>query len=161
MRLFLAMAPALVLAFSGGCAGHYVRIPTLHEITTATGLAPSDEEQITAVLDDVHRGMQQRQIYKVLAHVSPNYYDAEGRDYAAIERYLVEVFRSYRSVQIRRVNPRVAVYGTTARAVETFGASAEPNDPAVDPPVNVQGQVTVSLEKLGGEWKIVEWGSIM
>jgi hypothetical protein len=58
--------------------------------------------------------------------------------------------------------PRITIEeGVRARAVETFGTVAEPLDPKLEPPINLQGQVVVNLVKVGGEWQIVEWGSIL
>lgn len=155
------LAVALVAA-SAGCGGDLAaRIPGLHEIKQASGVEPTDEEQIAMLLDDVQRGMQSRQIYKVLAHVSRNYRDEEGRTYSGIETYLNTVFKDYKEIRVTRVVPRIVVQGDRARAVETFGTVAEPQDPQGEPPIHLQGQVTVNLEKTGGRWLIVEWGSIL
>jgi hypothetical protein len=150
------------LAFWTGCANTFgIRVPGLEQMGQATGLAPTDEEKIVTVLNDVHEGMQNRQIYKVLANVSRNYYDSEGRDYNALQASLSEFFKRYRAIRITRVTPRVQVQGDQARAVETFGTIAEPSDPNAEPPINLQGQVAVTLEKVGGRWQIVEWSGML
>ena len=159
--LILLVAPTIAL---GGCGGELAAsIPALANVGQATGLGvnASDEEQIAQVIEEVQQGMEARQIFKVLAHVSRNYHDSEGRDYAAIEAYLNYVFKKYRTIRVTRVVPRILVQGVQARAVETFGTVAEPQDLSSDPPINMQGQVTVSLEKAGGQWQIVEWGSLL
>jgi hypothetical protein len=157
--LALMLAPLALLA---GCANTFgIRVPGFEQLGQASGLARSDEEKIAAVLDDVHRGMQNRQIYKVLANVSRNYYDGEGRDYNAIEADLAELFKKYREIRITRVTPRIQVQGDYAKAIETFGTVAEPNDPTAEPPISLQGQVAVTLEKVGGNWQIVEWGGML
>lgn len=120
----------------------------------------SDEQQITLLLDDVQRGMEQRRIYKVLAHVSRNYRDKSGRDYQAIQAYLNSIFDRYRNIRITRTQPRVWVQGNRAEALEAFGTSAEAIHPAEDLDIHLQGQVTVYLERIDGVWKIVEWGPI-
>jgi hypothetical protein len=153
------LAPLALLA---GCANTFgFGVPGLDRLGQASGLARTDEEKIAAVLDDVQRGMQNKQIYKVLANVSRNYYDSEGRDYNALQADLAEFFKKYREVRITRVTPKIQVQGDYARAIETFGTAAEPNDPAVEPPINLQGQVAVTLEKVGGHWQIVEWGGML
>ena len=155
----LMLAP---LAFLAGCANTFgIGVPGLEQLGQASGLAPSDEEKIVAVLDDVQRGMQNKQIYKVLANVSRNYYDGEGRDYNAIQAALTEFFKKYREVRITRVTPKIQVQGDYARAIETFGTAAEPNDPTIEPPINLQGQVAVTLERVGGRWQIIEWGGML
>lgn len=154
--LFLGMLVAALLA-GGGCG-------TFAPFEVDLPLIPSgklsDEEVIAAVLDDVHRGMQEAQVYRVLAHVSRNYRDAEGRDYAAIQEYLREIFSRYRELRITRVPPRIRVNGYEATAVETFGTVAEPFNASQAPPLQLQGQVTVYLEKVDNRWLIVEWGNV-
>jgi hypothetical protein len=160
LLLVALVAPPLLLA---GCqSATPLKVPqALNKLGQMAGLNPTDEEQIAAVLDDVCRGMQARRIYKVLAHVAHSYHDEEDRDYAEIEAYLNEVFRNYRTIRITRVAPRIAVQGDRARAIETFGTAAEPQDPQRDPPIHLQGQVTVDLVKVGGEWQIARWGKIL
>ena len=145
-----------------GCGGEFpVEIPGMPEIPGITGSKVSEEGQVRAVLDDVQRGMQARKIYKVLSHVSRLYTDAEGRDYNALQNYLSDFFKSYKEVQITRVQPQVFVEGNRARVVETFGTRAEPFKPDVHPPIVLQGQMSVYLEKTGNEWQIVEWGRML
>ncbi len=148
-----ATLAALALALAG-CASDLPEIPGL---TTAK---LTDAEQISQILDEVQQGMQARRIFSVMAHVSRSYKDREGRDYDALAAYLNAVFKAYREVRVHRVKPRIAIQGTQARAVETFGTIAKPNNPAEHPPIDLHGQVTVYLEKVDGAWKIVEWGSI-
>jgi len=156
-------ACAVVLAVScfaiAGCGRDLgVEIP---EIPGLTGPKLSDQEQILGVLDDVHRGMQSRKVYKVLAHISRSYADAEGRDYNDMQSYLNELFKEYKEISITRVQPRVYVEGGRARAVETFGTRAEPFNPDDYPPMILQGQMNVYLEKNGNSWQIVEWGRML
>ncbi|MBI5094085.1 MAG: hypothetical protein HZB26_16785 [Candidatus Hydrogenedentes bacterium] len=147
----LAVTPLLFLT---GCGDKFpVSIPGI------TGSGESDEQQIAAVLDDVQRGMQARRIFKVLAHVSHSYHDKDGRDYAAVERYLNLIFERYRTIKINRVPPRITVQGERALAVETYGTLAEPVNAAKDPPINLQGQISVYLQKVGGTWQITEWAN--
>ena len=131
------------------------------DIPGITGPKVSDKEQVIAVLDDVHRGMESRRVFKVLAHVSKNYHDQEGRDYAAIQAYLSHLFKEYCDIEITRTRPRVVTQGTRARAIETFGTRARPTNPLNKRDINLQGQVTVHLEKTGDVWQIVEWGPVL
>ena len=120
----------------------------------------SEEERVAQVLEDVRNGMESRRVYQVLAHVSPNYRDSEGRDYAAIREYLATVMSNYREFRIVRTPPKIRVQGNQARAVESFGTTAEPVNANQYPPINLQGQMAVLLEKYQGAWKIVEWGPL-
>lgn len=137
-----------------------VNLPGVPDIPGITTARLSDAEQIAAVMDDVHRGMQSRSIYKVLAHVSRNYRDAEGRDYDALQRDLGEFFKRYRDVRITRVSPNVLVQGDQARVIETFGTTAKPVDGDRDIELFIQGQVTATMERVDGKWKIVEWSRL-
>lgn len=154
---FAVVLPFVVIAAISprGCLN---QLPV--EIPGVTTLGPTDEEKIAAVLDDVHRGMQSRRIYKVLAHVSRTYRDDAGRDYAALEQYLTELFRNYKSIEITRVRPKIIVQGDRARAVETFGTRAQPFNENDHRPFEVNGQMNVYLERFGSDWKIVEWGRV-
>lgn len=143
---------AVSLFFIVGCQSD-LPIPGL-------GSKVTDEEKIAAVLDDVQRGMETGKIYKVLAHVSLRYHDAQGRDYEAMREYLGFIRHSYRNIRITRTPPRIVIDGDHARALEAFGTIAESQDPAAAPPVNVQGQVTVYFVREEGEWKILEWGAL-
>jgi hypothetical protein len=155
MRSLLAFPVFSVLVVCSACRSNLpVEIPGLLSAKL------SDEAQIELVLDDVHQGMETRRIYKVLAHVSRNYRDLGGRDYEGIQEYLKEVFASYREIRITRVRPRIIVDGHRARAIETFGTTAKPKDLPDRPFINLQGQVTVYLEKTNEAWQIVEWGAL-
>jgi hypothetical protein len=111
-------------------------------------------------MDDVHRGMQNREIYRVLAHVSRNYHDGEGRDYAAMQDYLKKTFSLYRELRITRVPPQIEVNGYQARVVETYGTVAEPFDASKVSHLQLQGQVVARLEKVDNRWLIVEWANV-
>lgn len=151
------LIPVLLVAALNprGCLN---KIPV--EIPGVTTLGPSDEEQIVNALNDVHRGMQARRVYKVLAHVSRTYRDDQGRDYNAIEQYLTELFRGYKRIEITRVPPKVIVQGERARAVETFGTRAEPFNASEHRPIELNGQMNIYLEKIDNKWLIVEWGRV-
>ena len=104
--------------------------------------------------------MQSRRIFKVLAHVSRTYRDDGGRDYAGVEQYLSELFRAYNKIQITRVPPKIIVQRDRARAVETFGTSAEPFNRNENRPIEMHGQMNIYLEKIDNKWMIVEWGRV-
>ncbi len=114
----------------------------------------SDEEQIAVVLNDVHRGLERKRIYMVLAHISHYYQDEEGRDYEAIRDLLTDRMRLYREVRITRMRPRISVQGDHAQVIETLGASAQPFNPVNTPPIDLQGNVTVFLERMAHTWQI-------
>ncbi len=130
------------------------------DLSGITGVKLSDEEKIALVLEDVQRGMENKRVYQVLAHVSRNYKDAEGRDYAALRADLNALMRDYRDVRITRTPPRIRVQGHRARVVDAFGTIAESVDPVENPSVNLQGQVIIIMERFGDTWQIVEWGPV-
>mgnify|MGYP000851694838 CR=1 FL=1 len=152
----MAMAAVAVLT---GCPS--TELPfSVPDLPGVLSPAMSDEEQIAAVLDDVQRGMESRRIYQVLAHVSRNYKDQEGRNYAGVQAYLNRRFREYREIRVTRTPPRIQVQGNWARAIESFGTRAKPEEPDFGLGLNIQGQVTINLEKVGDTWQITEWGPL-
>ena len=148
--LVAGLIPILLLL--AGCGGGTLEIPGL-------GSKVSEEEKIAKILDKVHNGMIARKVYQVMAHVSPNYLDQEGRDYEGIRKYLNDIMKNYREISIQRSTSSILVEGNRARAVEAFGTRALPDNDRV-PPLNLQGQVSVYFEREDGDWKIVEWGPI-
>lgn len=149
--LVLCGVSGLLLAGCGG-GGVNLNIPGLSQQAT-------DEEQIVKVLNAVQVGMETRKVGKIMAHVSPNYLDQEGRDYEGIRKYLNHIMSNYRDIDINRSAPRIAVQGDRARVLEAFGTLGAPGNPRT-PPVTLQGQVSVYLERTDKGWKIVEWGAI-
>jgi hypothetical protein len=151
---------AIVALVAAGLLAGCESTPNLPPVLTGGASQPSisDHAQITAILDDVHAGMQGKRIYKVLAHVSHNYLDRAGRDQAGIRAYLQGIMKRYRTIRITRARPRILIHGDRARAMEAFGTIAEPYNMTDDGSINIQGQVSVYLERVEGAWKIVEWG---
>ena len=151
MRIFSIFV--LASLYTGCRSGLPVDIPVL------SGPRISDEEQIARVLDEVAKGMESRKIFRVLANVSQNYQDAEGRNYDGIQQYLKTIFRQYRFIKVTRTRPRIAVQGDRARAIETFGTRATPFDETQHQPIDLNGQVIVNLVKQNNNWKITEWSN--
>jgi len=149
--LALGLTPLLILL--AGCSGG----PSLD--LPGLGGRDSEEEKIAKVLNSVHQGMITRKVYQVMPHVSTRYMDQEGRDYEAIRAYLNDIVKNYRRIDIQRSAPTIIIEGDRATAVEAFGTMADP-DRNQAPPLNIQGQVSVYLEREDGKWKIVEWGAI-
>jgi hypothetical protein len=94
-----------------------------------------------------------------MRHVSADYLDEEGRDAEGIRKYLNQVMNNYRSIDINRSASRILIQGDRARVVEAFGTRGQP-DNFQTPPVTLQGQVAVYLQRTDAGWKIVEWGAI-
>lgn len=153
-----ALLAGLLAAVLAGCGSTGVQMPTLSDLSLQR---TPDNVQIATVLQDVHNGMETRRIFKVLAHVSRNYRDQAGRDYNGIQAYLQDFFERYRDISITRAKTQIQVQGDQARALETFGTRARAANPDEDIDIHLQGQVTVTLERIEGQWKIVEWGSLL
>lgn len=152
VALFLCSAVLMLLP---GCE---TLVPT--ELSRFVGGGMSDEEQIARVLDEVQLGIENRRIYQVLAHVSRNYRDRAGRDYNGLRDDLSRLIRNYRNIRITRTPPRIQVRGDRARVLDTFGTIADSIDPLQYPPMNLQGQVVLLLERFGNKWQIMEWGPV-
>ena len=152
--LLLAAAACLLCLQACQTADFPINLPGL------SGGGASEEEKVAKVLEDVRNGMESKRVYQVLAHVSPNYHDRDGRDYKAIREYLSTVMGNYREFRIVRTPPKIRVQGNQARAIESFGTTAEPVNANQYPPIDLQGQMAVLLEKDQGAWKITEWGPL-
>lgn len=152
VALFLCSALLFLVV---GCAA---RVPP--GLSRFVGGGMSDEEQVAYVLEEVQRGIENRRVFQVLAHVSPTYRDRLGRDYNALRDDVVHLLRNYRNIRITRTPPRILVQGDQARVLDTFGTIADSVDPLQYPPVNLHGQVVLLMERFGDKWQIVEWGPI-
>lgn len=161
MGCFALVACLLCLTGCKSVPPSLANLPGVKQIGQATGLTPGDAEKIAAVMDDVERGIENRQIFKVMAHVAGTYHDAEGRTYDSIRAYLADMFKRYKTIRITRTPPKITVQENRAKVVDTFGTVAEPHDPQSDPPINMQGQVAIMLEKAGNDWLIVEWTGLL
>jgi len=151
-RAFVAGVVPLVVLIAGCKDGPSLDLPGF-------GSKMSEEEKIARLLDEVHDGMIARKVYQVMEHVSQDYMDQEGRDYEGIRRYLNDIMKNYREITIQRSSSTIIIEGDRARAEEAFGTRAEPDNDRT-PPLNIQGQVSVYLQREDGKWKIVEWGPI-
>ncbi len=158
MRLIpagLGLAVCVVMLLSG-C--QTVQWPAGLDRITGGGM--TDEEKIAVVLDDVRRGMESKRVYHVLSRVSKNYRDREGRNYDGLRDYLNTLMDNYKDIRITRTPPKIQVRDGYARVVESFGTRAESTNPTQYPPINLQGQMVILMEKNGGEWQILEWGPV-
>lgn len=156
VRVLLTLGLAVAL---GGCPSSTptFEIPSIPGVTTGR---VDERDRVTEVLDDIHRGVEQRRVFKVLAHLSRTYFDEQGRDYDTMRNLITMWLNDYRGIRVTRPRPRVVVQGDRARAVETFGLQAEPANPADDRLVALQGQVTVHLERMGNTWQVVSVGPV-
>lgn len=124
------------------------------ELPRFTWADMSDEEQIAAVLQQVQHGLERRRTELLLPYISQEYRDEAGRDYEAIHELLIKQLRNYREIRITRMPPRILVEGDNAQVIETLGASAQPADPLDISPIDLQGNITVYLERFAHTWQI-------
>lgn len=158
MQVRVPLVIGLALAL-GGCPGSasMFELPSIPGVTAGR---VDERDRVTQVLDDIHRGIEQRRVFKVLAHLSRTYFDEEGRDYDTLRNLITTWLNDYREIRVTRPRPRVVVQGDRARAIETFGLQAKPVNPNDDRLVALQGQVTVHLDKMGNTWQIVSMSSM-
>ena len=125
---------------------------------SAKSLVEVDERAVRDVLDDVERGMEQQDVYKVLEHVSASYHDKLGRDYTDLRGFLQRTFDAYGSIEVARSGTDVTIDEERAAVTETFVTFARGKPGTVVEPLTVRGRISVFLEKIAGQWLIVEWG---
>ncbi len=121
----------------------------------------SEAEQIVAVLDNVERLIERKQVKKVMDYVSIEYLDEQNRKYNDIREYLQSIVRDYRVIKITRATPEIKIEGNIATVLDTFGTVAEPYDPVQGVPVNVQGKVIITLQRELDGWKIKSWSPLL
>jgi hypothetical protein len=140
----------VLVVLSAGC------VATTRDLPVIGSPRLTDEQQILLVLDDVHKGMETKRIYKVLAHVSRNYYDDKGGTYQTVEAQLKDTFARYRNIRLTRTQPRIQIQGDHARAVQSLGTRGDAINPQ-DVDLLLEGTLTVQFERVSGVWKIREW----
>jgi len=117
-----------------------------------------EDRAVREVLDEVERAMEQRDVYKVLVHVSASYHDKVGRDYTDLGRFLRRTFGAYGSIEIARSGTEVTIDEDRAAVTETYVTFARGKPGTGVEPLTVRGRISVFLEKIAGRWLIVEWG---
>jgi len=141
-----------LVAVAAGCAGGpALNVPGVGE------LRGNDEQKIGVMLASLHRNVENRRVFGVLAHVSRGYNDRENRHYEQVEELVRNFLREYRSIRITRTPPQVRIEGNRAKVLQPFGLTAEPADIITTSPVNLQGTAVFYLEKMNNEWRIIEY----
>ncbi len=157
---YVYLAVILVLSIlSVGCATERTApSPSVGEPVAPKSVADPEEIAIRRVLDDVELAMEERDVYKVLTHVSASYHDKLERDYTDLRRYLRRVFEGYASIEIARSGTKVTIDEDRAAVTETFVTFGRGMSGTSVEPLTLRGRMSVFLEKIAGRWLIVEWG---
>ena len=132
--------------------------PALRQRGPSRPSVDPDQAAISAVLNDVEQAMEQRDVYRVLGHVSASYRDKTDRTYTDLRRFLQRIFENYAAIEVARSGSRIVMDKNRAAVTEEFVTFARGEPEATVNPLTVRGQVSVFLEKIAGTWLIVEWG---
>ncbi len=132
--------------------------PGAPEPVTVSPPTDPEETAVRNVLNDVELAMEQRDVYRVLAHVSASYRDKMGRDYTDLRRLLQRVFDHYASIEIARSGTEVTIDENRAAVTENFVTFARGKPGTNASPFTLKGLTSSFLEKIAGRWLIVEWG---
>ena len=159
--VYLALTIVLSMSLVQCATGRRAPAPLSPEPFSAAPVIDVEEDAVRGVLDDVERAMEDRDVYKVLTHVSASYQDKLGRDYTDLRRFLQRTFDGYGSIEIARSGTNVTIDEDRAAVIETFVTVARGRPGTVVEPLTVRGRLSVFLEKIAGRWLIVEWGETL
>ena len=137
------------------------RSPAAPGPVATTSAIGAEETAIRGVLSDVEVAMEERDMYKVLAHVSASYHDKLGRDYTDIRRFLQRIFDNYASMEIALSGTKVTIDENQAAVTGTFVTFARGRSGTTVNPLTLRGRTSVFLEKIADRWLIVVWGEAL
>ena len=156
--VYLAVTVALIILSIGCAGGRTIPSPVAPgPVAAKPGINP-EEIAIRRVLDDVELAMEERDVYKVLTHVSASYHDKLERDYTDLRRFLRRMFENYGSIEIARSGTKVTIDEDRAAVTEAFVTFARGGPGTSVEPLTLRGRMSVFLERIAGRWLIVEWG---
>ena len=149
---------ALTISSIQCAARKTISFPATAEAVTAKVPINPEEGAIRRVLDDVESAMEERDMYKVLTHVSASYHDRLERDYTDLRRFLRRVFENYETIEVARSGTKVTIDEDRASVTETFVTFARGGSGTSVDTLTLRGRMSVFLERIAGRWLIVEWG---
>jgi hypothetical protein len=156
--VYLAVMVTLSVLSVGCATERTIPAPAVPAPVAPKSAVNPEEKAIRSVLDDVESAMEERDVYKVLTHVSASYHDKLERDYTDLRGFLQRVFKNYGSIEIARSGTKVTIDENRAAVTETFVTFARGMSGTSVEPLTLRGNMSVFLEKIADRWLIVEWG---
>ncbi len=131
-----------------------------------SGCAKEDEQaKVKKVITAVQAASEEKEVKKVMKHVSKNYSDPQGNNYESIKGLLLGYFFRYPKITAYISNLHISVEGVAAKAefeaVLTSGVKTGSISDVIPESLGVW-DFDVTLKKESGEWKVTsaQWREI-
>jgi len=131
-------------------------------LMTMTVLGCSKEtepDKVKKVITDIQKAGEEKNVRKIMSHLSKTYGDPQGFNYEGIHRLLAGYFFRYPKISVYVDNLTISVENTLARAVfQTVLTSGEKTGSVTDviPQSLGMWNFDVSLKKESNDWKVTK-----
>ena len=132
-----------------------------------SGCVKEDEQtRVKKVITAIQAASEEKEVKKVMEHISKNYSDPQGNNYESIKGLLLGYFFRYPRISAYISNLDISVEGAAAKAkfetVLTSGVKTGSISDVIPESLGVWN-FDVSLKKEEGEWKITsaQWQEAM
>lgn len=118
---------------------------------------PTDSRRIKGVIESCQEAIEDKDLDKLMEHISYNYSDDHGGSYLIIKGRMEYIFKSLNDIQIEKDLINLSVNGTYAEAEFMVRVMASRNDARgyiMGDPVNPE-RIKVYFEKTGYQWKVM------
>jgi hypothetical protein len=141
-----------------------MRIPLLLVLALLAGCADdtSPEQQVRSVIESLELAVEERDVGDLMAHISPNYRDAQGQDRAAASRYARGYFVANQSIHLlTRIQSLEFPAPDEARVKLQVGMAGQGGEPGVAGLNADLYDFDLALILEDGEWKVsyADWRS--
>ncbi len=124
----------------------------------------TDDDRVRAVINDVQKAAEDRDVKEALSHVDTNYRDPAGNDYQAVKGMMLYYFFRHQKLSIIVSNLEIVVDGTSASArFEAILSGRTGSAGDILPDALSAYRFDVSFRNDRGDWKIISarwapWG---
>jgi hypothetical protein len=132
-----------------------------------SGCAREDEQaKVKKVITAIQAASEEKEVKKVMEHVSKNYFDPQGNNYESIRGLLIGYFFRYPKIAAYISNLDISVEGAAAKAkfeaVLTSGVKTGSISDVIPESLGVWN-FDVTLKKESGEWKVIsaQWQEVL
>ncbi len=118
----------------------------------------TEEDRVKEVIADIQKAGQEKDIRKIIGHLSRNYSDSQGNDYNSIKGLLLAYFFRHQRIHIFIPAVKVTVEDSAAKvAFETVfsGGGATGSPSGIFPDAVSMYAFDVSMKKEDGEWMVL------
>jgi hypothetical protein len=119
---------------------------------------PTDRKRIKGVIESCQEAIEDKDLEKLMEHISYNYSDDHGGSYLIVKRRMEYIFKSLNDIQIEKDLINLSVNGTYAEAkfmVRVMASRGDTRGYILGDAVNRE-KIKVYFEKTGYEWKVIK-----